>query len=122
MYKTRILPVDEWHKLVGTEPGLAYEHFDPTLTSVMVVERDDVIVGTWCLMPYYHAECVWIAEAHRGNSAVVKRLIVGMRQMAHEVGVNAVITSALDEKTVKLLEHLEAEKLPGEQYVIKFRG
>ena len=122
MYKTRILPVEEWHKLDGTEPGLAYKHFDETATNVMVVERDDVIVGTWCLMPYYHAECVWISEKHRGNPVVVKRLLVGIRQMANEVGVNSVITSAVDEETIKLLNHLEAEKLPGEHFVIKFRG
>lgn len=120
MYDTRILPPEEWYKLNDTEAGSVYSYFDKEHTNVMVVEKDGNIVGTWSLMPYYHAECVWIAETHRGNPAIVKRLVTGMKQMADSVGALSVITTALDDKTAKLLEHLEAEKLPGEHYVIRF--
>jgi hypothetical protein len=119
-YKTRLLPVEEWDKLKNTEAGPVYHLFDREHTNVMVVEKDSIVVGSWSLIPYYHAECVWIEESHRGNPAVVKRLVAGMKQMANLVGTSSVITTSLDYKTTKLLEHLEATRLPGEHYVIHF--
>ena len=120
-YNTRILPVEEWHKLPSdSEPGKAYKSFDKATTNIMVIERDDIIVGSWSLMPYYHAECVWVGKEFRGNPAIIRRLLVGMRTMASVVGTSAVITSAIDDNTRRLIGHLNAKKLPGEHYVIHF--
>lgn len=121
MYTTRILPPDEWDKLKGTEAGSVYQFFDTNLTNVMVIEKDDEIIASWCLMPYYHAECVWITEEHRGNPTVARRLVAGMKKMADEIGIHAVITTSTDKKVTELIEHFDAEKLPGEHFVIHFR-
>jgi N-acyl-L-homoserine lactone synthetase len=120
MYKTRILPVEEWYKLKGTEAEFAYEYFDVEHTSVMVIEKDRNIIATWSLVPYYHAECVWISNDYRGNPTVAKRLLVGMRQMAAGVGVSSVITTSISEQISKILEKINAKKLPGIHYVIHF--
>lgn len=119
MYSTRILPSNEWYKLDSRY--IPHEVFDEDTTNIMVVERDGVIVGSWSLMPFYHAECVWISENHKNNPAIARRLLIGMERMAKELGVEAVITTAASDRVSKILKKLKnAEKLPGENYLIRF--
>jgi hypothetical protein len=119
-YQTRLLPVEEWCRLKGTEAEQVYHYFSKEHTNVMVVEKDKELIATWSLIPYYHAECAWVAEKYRKNPNVLKRLVVGMKKMANEVGVGSVIASATTEETAKLLLHMDGQKLPGEHYVIHF--
>src|SRR5262249_22478594 len=93
---------------------------DDAHTNVMVIEKDGVIIAHWCLVPVYHAECVWISEEHRGNPVVAKRLLLGMKTMANEVGAQVIITTSTSDQVSEILRKLEAEKLVGEHWAISF--
>lgn len=115
---SRILPVDEWPRLEGTEAESIWPLLDPETAQVLVVEHDDAIVGCWVLQPVLHAECLWIAPEHRGKSSVARRLWVSMHQTARELGARTVATSAVSEDVKDLLAHVGAVEVPGELYVM----
>lgn len=116
---SRILPPKEWPKLEGTEAGAIWPHLDPARSQVLVVEADGAIVGTWVLMSVVHAECLWIADAHRGKASVARRLWTAMRRTAREMGVPIVATAALSDDVRTLLEHVGATKVPGDHYAMR---
>lgn len=116
---SRVLPVDEWPKLAGTEAGAIWPSLDPTRTTVLVVETAGEIVGTWVLMNVVHAECLWIAPAHRGKVSVARRLWVAMRRAAQGMHVPIVATAAITDDVRALLEHVGAVKVPGDHYAMK---
>ena len=119
-FSTRLLPPEEWHKLAGTEPGKIIHVINKESSNIMVVEKDDTIVGSWSLIPYYHAECVWIREDFRNSAVVARRLITGMEQMANALGISSVITASTNKRVDRLIRHLKSKKLPGQHYVIHF--
>lgn len=116
---TRILPPEEWPRLEGTEAGSVWRSLDPESASVIVVEDGGSIVGVWVLMTVLHAECLWIADAHRGKAAVARRLWAAMQREAHAMGVEAVATAATTDDVRALLDHVGAMKLPGDFYAMK---
>lgn len=116
---SRILPREEWAKLAGTEAEPLIAHFDPARTSILVVEHDGAIVGTWTLMEVLHAECLWIAPAHRKHSAVARRLWAFMRRTAREMGVSIVATAAVSDDVRGLLAHVGATKVDGDHYAMR---
>lgn len=117
-FKTRLLPRHELDRLVGTEA----ESIIPDLKKnsqifVLVVEKNDIIVGTWVLMQCWHAECVWIKEEERGNPVIAGRLIKGMRQLGKTVETREILTSALTEEIENLItKHLEGSVIPGKLF------
>jgi len=115
--ETRLLPRDEWHRLVGTEAEAAWPVF-PEGTQVIVVEHDGVIVGCWSLLPVFHAECVWIAPDKRASGSVSRRLWQRMHALAREMGLKAFATSAMDDRIRHLLERHGASELPGRHFVV----
>lgn len=115
---SRVLPVEEWPRLRGTEAETLWPHLDPTMAQVLVVEDGGEIVGTWVLVKMVHAECVWIAPAYRGSFGVAKRLLVGMRRLALACGVKTVWTSAMSDHVRSLIGTLQGVRLPGEHYVL----
>lgn len=116
---SRILPVEEWHRLEGTEAGPVWRHFDPERTTVLVVEHEGAIVGAWTLLNVLHAECLWIAPAHRGKTSVARRLWTLMQRTAQQLGVKAVATAAMSNEVRGLLEHVGATKVPGDHYAMR---
>lgn len=124
MYRTRTLPPDEWPKLEGTELELAWPHLDPTGAEVVVVEDDaGLIVGCWALVPYVHAEGVWVHPDHRRRGVVAGRLIQGLFRTARNAGARAVLTSAITPDVEALLvDHLHAVRLPGQSFVFGVGG
>lgn len=116
---TRILPPEEWHRLNGTEAEAVWAQFDPARVTVLVVESEGAIVGTWVLMNVLHAECLWIAPAHRGRTAVARRLWAFMQRTARAIGVPAVATAALTDDVRRLLDHVGATKVPGDHYAMR---
>ena len=116
---SRILPVEEWSRLVGTEAETIWPQLDPATALVLVVEDGEMIVGTWILLNVVHAECLWIAESHRGHSAVARRLWTTMRKTALAAGYPVIATAALSDEVRALLAHVGAEKIPGDHYVMR---
>lgn len=115
---TRILPPDEWARLAGTEAETVWPHLPPS-AHVLVVEQDDQIVGCWVLMSVLHAECLWIASAHRGKASVARRLWAFMRRTAAGLGAPVVATAAVTDDVRRLLEHVGATKVPGDHYAMR---
>ncbi len=118
---TRILPPEEWSKLAGTEADAVIPHLATLHAQAMVVEQDGAVVGSWLLIPMWHAECLWIAPAHRGKSSVGRRLLRGLRAAATTLGIDRVWTGSMDVGTTRLLAHYGAAQMPGEHFVMTMR-
>ena len=116
---TRILPPDEWPRLMGTEAQALWPHLDAGRSTILVVEDEGEIIGTWALMNVLHAECLWIAPAHRGKSSVARRLWTALVKTAKERSAPTVATSALTDDVKALLAHVGAVKLDGDHYVMR---
>lgn len=116
---TRLLPPDEWPRLVGTELETVYPRMTPGLDAVMVVEDEGEIIACWASILMRHLEGVWIAPAHRGKSSAARRLLVGMGKY---VGGGGVMTGAGSEEVRAMLERLGAVKVPVDQYVFALGG
>jgi len=115
---SRILPPEEWPRLQGTEAEAVWSTLDPDTARVLVVERDDAIIGCWVLVPILHAECLWIAPAERGHGSVARRLLRLMRDTARALGFRGVATSACSDQVRHLLARIQAVPLPGTHHVI----
>lgn len=123
MFTSKLIRVNEANKLVGTECEGLIPHLTPDGPYVLVVEKDDFVVGTWALIETHHAECVGIHPAYRNNPVVARRLIRGMMQMARAVGAKNLVTAALTEDVEKLIvEHLDGTELPGKHFVFPVKG
>lgn len=120
--ESRILPVAEWPRLVGTEAESIWPSLDPERTRIVVVEREGEIVGCHVLTWVLHAECLWTADAARGRGGVARRLWATVQRTIREMGASGVVTSALDERVKGLLAHVGAIPLPGDHFVIALKG
>lgn len=115
---TRVLPIEEWPRLKGTEAERLWPMLDPTRSQVLVVEDAGRILGCWVLMWQMHAECVWVAEDQRKGTAVQRRLWEAMQEQAEKAQAGAVITGAISDDVRSLLEKHGAKKIPGDAYAI----
>lgn len=120
MFLTRVLPPEEYFRLEGTEAETVW----PLLTDqaqVLVVEKNDQILGCWILQPVLHAECLWIAPEARRTGAVGRRLWGAMRNAVLGLGLRGVQTAAVTEDVKALLDKVGATRLPGDHFVMTFQ-
>jgi N-acetylglutamate synthase-like GNAT family acetyltransferase len=117
---SRVLPVEEWDRLVGTEADVC-RGLDPAHTHVLVVEDSGAIVGTWALTRVVHAECLWIREDHRKRGGVGRRLLALMRSGARAMGAGPVWTGAMSDEVRMLIEHFGGTRVPGDSYLLPMR-
>lgn len=123
MYTNSLVKVNESGKLIGTEAEELIPHLTPDGPYVLIVEKDDLVVGTWALIETYHAECVWIDPREKNNPVVAKRLIKGMMQMARSVGAKNLVTSCLTKEVEDLIvNHLGGTQLVGKHFVFPVKG
>lgn len=115
----RVLPVDEWPRLSRVPCDTPWWLFDPVTTRVLVVEHAGAIVGTCSLLPFVHAECLWIDPAHR---VAGRRLLRGVYQQARAMGARRLWSGSLSERMTSILYRLGAVKLPGFSYVFPVKG
>ena len=96
MLTTRVLPVDEWARLLAVEPyrTLGLPGGEADAWRVVVVERDGVIVGTCAVFTTVHWDCWWIDKAARGKAGVLRALLRAGLQLLAECGVGAAYTGA----------------------------
>jgi len=107
----RVLPVQEWDKLSACWPAIG--EVKPETMSVVVVEDDaGVVIGAWALITLAHVEGFWIDPAHQKRAGVLRRLWAGIRTLAAERQIDAVITGADSPQIEVLLEHVGAQRLP----------
>lgn len=115
---TRILPVEEWPRLRGTEAETVWPTLDPLHAQILVVEDEASIRGCWVLLMVPHVECLWVHPEERARVSVARRLWMGMRRLTEQMGVYFVWTAAVDDSVRGLLAHASARKLDGDHYVM----
>lgn len=115
---TRILPREEWPRLVGTELETVWPLLDPATTRIVVVERTGAIVGCHALFIALHAEGLWLAPAERGRSSVAGRLWKAVQANVRAMGSRGFLTAAVDDTVRGLLAHVGATQLPGDHYAV----
>jgi hypothetical protein len=118
---SRILPPEEYPRLVGTEAETVWPLL-PSTARVLVVEDEARIVGCWVLIPVWHAECLWIATEHRGKASVARRLLAMLRRVATAEIVKGIWTAAQDAGVQQLLTKFGAKQVPGEHYIMPIGG
>lgn len=114
----RVLPPEEWPRLVGTEAETAWPHFDPENTRVLVVEDGGEIVATWTVMRVVHVECLWAKPSHRGMFGVAKRLLKAMRETASAWGARNVVTGSVSPHVTDLIRRFGGMPMPCESFVL----
>lgn len=118
----RELPPADWSRLAHTELGGCLEAL-PIGTRVAVVEDETgAIVGCWAVVPYTHLEGVWIAPKQLARGRIGAQLRDAVAGFAREAGVGVVLTAALTDDVVTLIEKLGGQELPGRHYAIPVGG
>ena len=117
---TRVLPPDEWPKLAGTDLAAMTGTLREALASVVVVERDGVIVGCWALVPALTVHGLWIHPDQRKSRAGWV-LWQAMKDLVRSRGCRAVLTTAQSPDVRELLTHVGATPI-GEEYVLPCEG
>ena len=117
---SRVLPPSEYPKLAGTEAASVWPRL-PDTAEVLVVEDEGAILGCWVAMPILHAECLWIAPAHRGKAGVGRRLFRAMREAVTRAGASAVMTCAMTDDVRHLLQTAHATPLGGDHFMLPMR-
>lgn len=111
---TRLLPPEEWSRLAGTYLEPLWPLLKPESCSVLVVEEDGEIVGTWALMSVFHVE-----GFSAKNGAVFRALLRAMKDEAASHGVTTVVTASVSEQVTDYLKRLDPDvkTLEGASYV-----
>lgn len=119
---TRILPPEEWAKLV--ESGLDVSQLDPEHCIAIVVEDDDVIIGRWLVLRVIHTEGLWVHPAHQKKVSVLRRLLREMRTIVNGFyGANAAWTAAESDDVANLVKSYGGVKLPhADHYIFPVAG
>lgn len=112
----RVLPRAEYDRLAAIDSSVNWAAL-PSRAQVLVVERDDQILGHWLYLPTAHAEVPW--KATDAGSGVTRQLLAGMRELIYEDGAASVWVSAVDDDTRALLHHLGAVPVPGDHYLVR---
>ncbi len=116
----RELPKHEWPRLVGTELEAVMSTLPEDVKVVVVEDESGAIIGCWAAMPVMHVEGVWIAPAHRGRTAVARRLWSGMRQTLASFGAAGAWTAAVAPDVAALLGK-RATRVEGQHYLLSWR-
>lgn len=119
--RQRVLPPDEYPRLVGTELEQVWPVL-PRDSTVLVVEQGDQIVGCWAVIRYVHVEGLWIHPDHRRKSSVGARLWKAMKIRARELGATAVVTGAVSDDVRRLLAHAGGIQIPADTWVLPIGG
>lgn len=91
---TRLLPPDEWPRLVGTLLEAAWPDFDRVTTRIVVVEEDGAIVACAAVFQRWHLEGAWLAQGARGRVSVGRALLQAVRSIVASLCVREVLTMA----------------------------
>jgi hypothetical protein len=120
----RVLPPAEWPRLEGTEAAQVWPLLDPARARVTVVEDESgAIVGCWVAYLMVHAECLWIAPAHRGKPSVGRRLLRALGSAVRELGGDRAWTAAITDDVREMLARIGARQLAAaDHYVMPLWG
>lgn len=115
----RLLPRAEWRRLSETGVDLsAWLKLPPETTAVVVVEDGPQIVACWTAVRMMHVEGFWVAPEHRQRGAVLRRLLLSMRDVLRGLGITTVLTLAATPDIRAILQTARATHIPGDTYRI----
>ena len=122
MITHRLLPPEEWSKLLAFEPfrscGLPES---PINWRICVAEHDGEIVGHCCIFSAVHWDMWQIHPAYQKNPNVVKGLIktgTDVLKEADVAGVFAVVDKEQPESHHRLMTHFGFQPAPGALYLL----
>jgi len=118
---TRELPQNEWPRLAETYLKDVWTLL-PTDTRVIVVEDEAQIVGTCALLSAVHAEGLSVADTHRQNGMVFKRLLQTVAQTAMDMGKLSVICGAMSVEMEDYLTRLGGVRSPVTLFAMPLDG
>lgn len=99
----RVLPVDEWPRLLAHEPFASGGLPDPTFWRIIVAEQPDGagssrIVAFVCLWTAIHCEPVWFDPAVRNHPKLFMGLWHAARQQVEASGASMVFATIDDDR------------------------
>ena len=118
---TRVLPVEEWPRLRGTDAEAIWPTLDSTRTVIVVVEDGGVIIAHHILLYVLHAECLWVHPDHR-KSTVGGRLWSAVKKAVMASGAHGFVTAACTDQVRELIAHVGGTSLPGTHHVVNVEG
>lgn len=96
MLTHRVLPTEEWGKVIDIPPFSIGGLPNPDFWRIVVVERDGVIVAACSLFDTVHWDGFWVAEKDRGNPVVFKELLEGGVEVMQDYQIPMVHTTVPD--------------------------
>ena len=116
----RVLPPEEWDRLLTLEPFTSQGLPASGEWIVVVVERDGAIVGTCSLFTAVHWDCWWIVPELRGTTAVLRQLLDLTLAVLAEAEIQTVYTGVGegDADVAALLTHFGFTPAPGRLFVL----
>ena len=115
----RILPREEYSRLVGTYLEPLKDALPLDADVVVVEDSKGVIVGAWSAFTMTHLEGIFIAPEYRKQGSVARRLLSGMREVLQARGTHRVLTAAESDDVEALIVRLGGQKLPGAHFVVE---
>lgn len=116
-FTRRILPRDEYPRLVGTYLEPLIDYFPEDADVLVVEDADGAIVGCSSLFRRDHLEGTWIAEGHRNEPGVFWSLFQGIKATAKRRGTDRLVTGSIDDRMTTFLLRQHAVVMPGDQFV-----
>lgn len=119
--KARVLPPEEWGRLVDQDLPVLLPYAHNGDVSVVVVEDGSRIVASMAIMRVTHLEGVWIDPEYR-NAGTVRRLLGATIDAAKKWPSNWAIAGAADDRMRDILPRMGATKVPVDSYVLTLGG
>lgn len=117
----RILPREDWDRLVGWDLAQLAAHLPPDACVLVVEDEHGEIIAVTSAFSMVHLEGTQIAAAHQGKAAAARRLLEGIAHLGKRMGVRRMVTASINEPVAAFLERMGAERLPGEHWVLPMR-
>ena len=118
MLTTRVLPPQEWHKIVdaGIEPFATHGLPDPAHWRFVVAEDEGQLVGLDGLYETIHNDPWWVHPAYRGHPTMLRKLWTETREVLHQFGVGVVHVTIGDPQVQEIAERFGFQPTPGKLY------
>ncbi len=120
MLVVRILPVEEWPRLAGTESAKFAECRAGQPVVPFVVEEEGRIVGTWTLTTYNVLEGLWVSAEQRGHNHVraQRALLRAVREYALNVGLVEAVTFSASAQIDRMCDRVGGRVLGAVPWVL----
>lgn len=113
----RILPRDEYGRLVGTYMEPVMHDMPPDADVIVVEDENGAIIACSSIFRRDHVEFTWIAKEHRSSPGVFWQLLHGIKVTAKRRGSQRIVTASEDDRLTEFLLRMHAEPIAGKHFV-----